>query len=149
MVVGMKFEVLRLEHCVVQLPVGAPSSQAAAQVLVAFGVPPTTLGNGIFSLAITDEEVSIVSPVTVAQGILPGGTKFQIEPGWRVLKIRGPLPFEMVGVLASVATTLADAKISIFATSTYDTDYVLVKQDKLLGAVAALRTAGHEVEELS
>ena len=67
------------------------------------------------------------------------------EPGWRALQVDGPLDFMLTGVLASLALPLADAGISIFAISSYDTDYVLVKQDKLAGAIDTLRKAGHGV----
>jgi hypothetical protein len=59
--------------------------------------------------------------------------------------VRGPLDFNLTGVLAGLATPLATAGISIFAVSTYDTDYVLVRNDDLDVAVRALREAGHLV----
>jgi hypothetical protein len=69
------------------------------------------------------------------------------ERGWRVLKVLGPLDFSLVGILSDLANALAKAGVSIFAISTYDTDYVLVKQDQLDVALFALREAGHEVLE--
>lgn len=68
-----------------------------------------------------------------------------VNPAWRALMVHGPLDFSLTGVLASLAGPLAEARISIFALSTFDTDYVLVKEDALPAAVAALRAAGHEV----
>lgn len=67
------------------------------------------------------------------------------EGGWRALKLEGPFEFSTVGVLISVAQPLAEAGVSIFAVSTYDTDYVLVKGEQLDSAVDALRERGHEV----
>lgn len=67
------------------------------------------------------------------------------EEGWRVLKLEGPFEFSEVGVLASVTAPLAEAVIAIFAVSTFDTDYVLVKKERLDLAVAALRERSHEV----
>ena len=67
------------------------------------------------------------------------------EGGWRVLKLEGPFEFSEVGVLASVLVPLAEENISIFAVSTFDTDYVLVKEERLERAVAALRERSHEV----
>jgi hypothetical protein len=61
-----------------------------------------------------------------------------------LLSLVGPFPFSMVGVLASVLAPLAEAGVSIFALSTFDTDHVLVKREKLETAVAALTAAGHE-----
>jgi hypothetical protein len=69
----------------------------------------------------------------------------EIESGWRALMVRGPLPFSMTGVLAALAVPLSQAGISIFAVSTYDTDYILVKESSLEAATAALRNAGHRV----
>jgi hypothetical protein len=68
------------------------------------------------------------------------------EPGWRCLRVRGPLPFTLTGVFARIAQPLADAGISLFAVMTYDTDYVMVKEEMLAGAVDALLGAGHIVE---
>jgi hypothetical protein len=68
------------------------------------------------------------------------------ERGWRALKVTGPLDFGLTGILASLANPLGDAGISLFAISTYDTDYVLVKEDKLHNALAALQAAGHTIE---
>jgi hypothetical protein len=62
-----------------------------------------------------------------------------------MLQVAGPLEFSMTGVLAAIAAPLADAGVSIFAISTYDTDYVLVKEEMLAKAVGALRAAGHRV----
>lgn len=65
--------------------------------------------------------------------------------GYRAIRVQGPLPFDLVGVLASIAAPLAEAGISIFNISTYDTDYILVKTGDLARAVAALERAGHRV----
>ena len=66
------------------------------------------------------------------------------ERGWTALKLEGPFPFAMTGVLASIVQPLADARIPIFAVSTFDTDYVLVKQENVEQAVKVLEAAGHE-----
>ena len=67
------------------------------------------------------------------------------ERGFRALVIDGAQDFALTGVLASITEPLAAAKISLFAFSTYDTDYVMVKDERLDAAIAALRAAGHEV----
>ena len=74
-------------------------------------------------------------------------TAGDIEPGWRCLMVQGPLPFDQVGVLASLARPLAEAGVSTFAVSTYDTDYLLVQEAELEAAIASLRSAGHRVTE--
>ena len=71
------------------------------------------------------------------------------ERDFRCLKLEGPFDFSQVGVLASVLDPLAEAGISIFAVSTYDTDYVLVKGSDLERALEALRRAGHETRRES
>lgn len=67
-----------------------------------------------------------------------------VERGWIALKLEGPFPFAMTGVLASFIQPLAEAKIPIFAISTFDTDYVLLKSEHLERALATLTAAGHQ-----
>jgi hypothetical protein len=68
------------------------------------------------------------------------------ERGWRCLAVRGPLDFGLTGILASLTAPLAAADIPVFVVSTYDTDYLMVKAEKLERAVQALRITGHRVE---
>jgi hypothetical protein len=81
----------------------------------------------------------------VREDAVPHGTT--CEPGWRALKLEGPFDFALTGILSSVLQPLAEAKIGIFALSTFDTDYVLVKQELLDNAMDALRSAGHTFQE--
>ena len=92
-----------------------------------------------FSVTRTAEELSIVCP----GGAPPAGV--HAEGPWRALKVRGPLPLEWVGILAALSSCLARAGISIFALSTFDTDYVLVKEGDLPAAREALAGDGHRV----
>lgn len=78
-----------------------------------------------------------------AESAVPAGLR--CERAWRALRVEGPLDFALTGVLASLALPLAEAGVSIFAISTFDTDYVLVQEENLERAVNALRLAGHEV----
>ena len=87
----------------------------------------------------TSEELSI----TTLQSAVPPGVR--CERDYRALRVRGTLPPDLVGVLVSIAEPLAQAGLSIFAISTYDTDHVLVKARDLPAALAALRKAGHTV----
>lgn len=91
------------------------------------------------SITRTTEELSIICP----QEYVPEGV--MADRDWRALKIQGPLDFAMVGVMAELAGLLAAAKVSIFTISTFETDYILVKADKLRRAIEALRIAGHHV----
>jgi hypothetical protein len=90
----------------------------------------------------TQDELSIVC----AQASVP--PEVQSVGGWQALQIQGPLDFGLVGVLTAVANPLAVAEVSIFAVSTYDTDYFLVRTLDLPQATRALRVAGHSVEDL-
>ena len=102
-------------------------------------IPDWAIEGGFFSVTRTGDELSVVCPEVV----VPGDARS--EGGWRALKLEGPFEFSEVGVLASVAAPLAEAGVGIFAVSTFDTDYVLVKEEQLSPAVAALRGRGHEV----
>jgi hypothetical protein len=101
---------------------------------------PAWAGAGPFvSVTRTEAELSVVCP----QGSVPAGVR--AEPGWRGLKVRGPLGFGTTGVLASLAGPLASSGVSIFVVSTYDTDYLLVQERDLERGVDALSRAGHTV----
>ena len=102
-------------------------------------VPDWAISGGFFSVTHTDDELSVVCP----DELVPEDVRS--EGGWRALKLEGPFEFSEVGVLASVAAPLAEAEVGIFAVSTFDTDYVLVQEEQLRSAVAALRGRGHEV----
>ena len=102
-------------------------------------IPDWAMASGFLSITRTDDELSVVCP----EEAVPEDTRS--EGGWRVLGLEGPFEFSEVGVLASVVGPLAEADVSVFAVSTYDTDYVLVKEEQLEAAVAALRARGHEV----
>ncbi|WP_390888649.1 ACT domain-containing protein [Frigoriglobus tundricola] len=104
-------------------------------------VPAWVTAGDVFSVTRTGEELSVVC----RQGMVPPGT--QAEGGWRGLRVAGAMPFTLVGVLAALTAPVAAAGVSIFAVSTYDTDYLFVKGSEFRAAVAALRGAGHSVEE--
>lgn len=99
---------------------------------------PTTLGGARFwSVTRTDEGYSIVLP----EESVPADWK--AERGWRGLKVQGPLDFDLTGVLSSIAAPLAEAGVSIFTLSTYDTDYILIREGDLEKAKRALQASGH------
>lgn len=104
-------------------------------------LPVWALGaTGFSSVTRTANEWSVVCP----EDVVPPGV--QCEKGWRVFQVAGPLDFGLVGILASIAGPLAAAGVSLFALSTYDTDYVMVKAHNLDRAAGALKAAGHRVE---
>lgn len=101
-------------------------------------VPDWATGE-VVSVTRTPDEVSVVcSDDTVPENI-------QCEGGWRCLRVAGPLAFSMIGVIASLTGTLAEANISVFVVSTFDTDYLLVKEADFDAAVASLGNAGQFV----
>jgi hypothetical protein len=101
---------------------------------------PDWANDGPFvSITRSSEELSIVC----LQDHVPAGTVS--EGSWRCFKVEGPLDFGLTGVLASLVQPLAEAEISLFAVSTYDTDYVLVKEEKLERAARVLTLAGHMI----
>lgn len=102
---------------------------------------PTWAGNpGPFlTISRTAEELSI----TATQRAVPADAR--CERDYRAIRVRGTLPTTLVGILLAIAEPLADAGLSIFAISTYDTDYVLVKERDLAAALEALRGAGHDI----
>lgn len=88
------------------------------------------------SVTRTPEELSVVCD----ESFVPSATR--AERSWRCLMVEGPIPFETTGVAAAITAPLAAAKISVFLVATFDTDYLLVKEDALEGAFAALRASG-------
>ena len=104
------------------------------------GIPHWVPAAGFVSITRTADELSVVC----ASGSVPPSVR--AEHGFRILKIDGPLDFSLTGILSAVAGPLAEAGISIFAVSTYDTDYVLLKAKALNQAVAVLQAAGHFVQ---
>ncbi len=88
----------------------------------------------------TDSEVSLVCGEEYA----PAGA-LAVETGWRAMRVVGTLEFSLVGILAGISGALATAGVSIFAVSTYDTDYVLVKEKSWETALRALTSTGYTV----
>ena len=102
-------------------------------------VPEWAFSGWFCSVTRTQDELSVVC----AEGIVP--ERMSCERGWRCLRVQGPIAFSEIGVLSSLVTPLAEVGISIFVISTYDTDYVLVKQDALSSAQDVLVSHGHVV----
>ncbi len=87
---------------------------------------------GFFAITKTSDELSIVCP----EDKVPLNVK--VEKGWRCLKVEGPLDFGLTGIFSSLAGPLAEAKISIFAISTFDTDYIMIKKENLQKSITVL-----------
>ena len=98
---------------------------------------PAWATGAFVNITFTDDELALICPAER----VPADVR--AERDWRVLKLVGPFPFTAVGVLASLATPLARAGISLLTIATYDTDYFLVKQEVFEDAVRVLVAAGH------
>jgi hypothetical protein len=104
-------------------------------------IPGWALSGSFCSLTRTPDELSIVCP----QELVP--EEVEAVRGWKSLKVEGKLDFNLVGILSSLTSSLAEEGISIFTISTYDTDYLFVKEKDLDRGVAALGKAGHHVSQ--
>lgn len=95
-------------------------------------VPEIVYKQEFYSITKTDEELSIVvnEDVNILSNV--------VEYNWKAIKIVGTLDFALIGILSKISTILAQAEISIYALSTYNTDYILVKADKLEKAIKVL-----------
>jgi len=102
-------------------------------------IPKGVTDSPFFSISGSGDELSIVAPDAVWM------QSEKLDPDWACLKVNGPLELDEIGILSGIAATLAKAKISIFAVSTYDTDYILVKRDQLQEAKNVLTKAGHKI----
>jgi len=101
---------------------------------------PSWAHGELVSITKTRDELSIVAPAEQVPD------EIDAERDWRFFGVQGPLPFSMTGVLAELSTGLADAGISIFAVSTFDTDYIATKTDDFERALAVLEAAGHVIQ---
>ena len=97
------------------------------------------MGPGFFCITQTADELSIVCDESRVPDVV------RAEKDWVALKLEGPFPFSMTGILSSFLEPLAAAQIPIFAVATFDTDYVLMKREKLEKAIESLSVAGHEM----
>ncbi|HBM08589.1 ACT domain-containing protein [Pseudomonas sp. Choline-3u-10] len=117
-----------------------PQSFVIAQLERDAELPNAVLASpGFMSITRTDDELSIVCAEGAATGLA------RVDSGWRVIKVQGPFAFDQTGVLAAFLVPLAAAAIGIFAVSTFDTDYILVKSMNLENAVEVLKEAGHRL----
>jgi len=123
----LPLELLPDTLAICRLDAGAPVPSWAAQP------------SSFLTVSRTADELSI----TTLQSTVPA--EVPCERDYRALRVRGPLPLDLVGILAAIADPLAAAGMSIFAISTYDTDYVLVKARELERALEVLRRAGHQL----
>jgi uncharacterized protein len=113
-----------------------PERLAVCRLSADAGSPEWARPGDLLALVRTADELSIVC----TERFVP--PEVLAERGWRAIQVQGPLEFTMVGVLASIAVPLARVGLSIFVISTFDTDYILIREDALDRAVSALTQAG-------
>ena len=94
------------------------------------------------SVTKTDEELSVVTAQTDQISDWSASSN-----DWRLFKIEGPLDFSLIGVIADISAILKEVKISIFMISTYDTDYILVKENDLNTSIASLKKSGYNIRK--
>lgn len=100
-------------------------------------IPAQIFGNEFYTVSKTGDELSIVCSASIQLN------SEKSETDWSCIKVVGPLDFSLTGILADISSVLAGAGISIFAISTFDTDYILVKSEKLPLAKKALLSSGY------
>jgi hypothetical protein len=116
-----------------------PETYAVAHLPATASTPAFPRSSGFVSVTRTEDELSVICP----EGLLPDGAAS--SGGFRCLRMNSELPFDCVGVVASIAQAIASAGLSVFAVSTHDRDYFLVAATSLDDAVEALRARGHAV----
>ena len=116
-----------------------PTTFAICRLAPNAPVPSSIATASFVSITRTGDELSIVCPADQA----PQNAKCELP--WTCFKLEGPFPFTLTGVLASFLDPLARHGVSIFAIATFDTDYILVKEEDTAIALKALQAAGHEL----
>lgn len=116
-----------------------PGSYAICRLEAGDPWPAWAHAGAFYSVTRTTEELSVVC----LAALVPPGTR--CESAWRCLKVAGPLDFALTGVLAALAAPLAAAGVGVFVVSTFDTDYLLVRDAQFDLALRALQQAGHTV----
>jgi uncharacterized protein len=103
-------------------------------------IPPWARTGHFWSVTRSDSELSVVCR---QEQVPPDASA---ERGWCAFEVAGPLDFSLTGIVASLVTPLADEDIPLFVISTFETDYLLVREHDLHRSVAALTSAGHSVD---
>jgi len=116
-----------------------PEFLAVCQLAPDSSLPDWAQSINLLSFTRTPDELSIVCENAAVPETITA------ERGWRALKMQGPLDFSLVGILAALTTILAEVEISIFAISTYNTDYLLLKEQNLARGMKALSKAGYSI----
>lgn len=103
-------------------------------------VSSVDLGEDFYFVGRTDEEISLVCNTSSVPSVTTAR-----DDGWKGFRIEGVLDFSLIGILSKISSILAENKIGIFAVSTYNTDYILVKEENFERALGVLSEAGYEI----
>jgi uncharacterized protein len=117
-----------------------PEPFAISRLAPTAPIPEWATQDAFFSITRTGDKLSIVCELDR----VPVGV--QSQPNWRVFQVHGPFALTEIGVLSALATPLAEARLSLFVISTFDTDYLLVASETLSAAIDALERAGHKIQ---
>lgn len=109
-------------------------------------IPAWAYKGDVFSITRTNDELSLVCQQENIE-VEELDEDILCERNWNIFKVEGPLDFALVGILSNLSCIMKEAGVSIFAISTYDTDYIMVKNEKVNEAIKALKQYGHEVAE--
>jgi hypothetical protein len=102
-------------------------------------IPDWAVKGEFYSVTRTSDELSVVC----CEDNIP--IEIECEKEWRILKVEGPLDFSLIGILSSISGILAKQKISVFVVSTFDTDYILVKEKDLTKSMHSLQNEGYNI----
>ncbi len=116
-----------------------PGRLAVCRLAASAPLPSWARSDTLLALVRTADELSIVCD----EDCVPAGVSN--EAGWRAWKVHGPLDFSLIGVLAGITGALADAGVSVFVLSTYETDYVLIKEDRISLSRLTLVKRGYQI----
>jgi hypothetical protein len=104
-------------------------------------IPGWVYDSQFYSITRTKDELSIICKhVDITHDV-----NIKIDKHWRILKINGPLDLSLVGIIANISTLLKDNNIPLFTISTFDTDYILIKNQDLKKAIIVLNKSGHKI----
>ena len=103
-------------------------------------LPNWIYSSDFYSITRSEDELSVVAIQNLSTP-----TNVKSDPGWRILKIAGPLDFSLIGIIAEISAILKEKNIPIFVISTFETDFILVKNGSLKSAIDTLINKGHIV----
>lgn len=133
---SLVLEVLEATFCVLKLP---PT----------LDMPSVVIQSSTFwTISKSESELSIVCDQALLPCLSEVQTRITVEKDWRAFRVSGTLNFSLTGILNKITMPLAEAGISLFAISTFDTDYILVKQEHFERVVSVLESAGHQFTSL-